>query len=118
MSRTQEFYGTPGSNSAINASINNLSDAFSALSIDPRDNVAQSDFLNHPESSARQIREMALGLQTLRANSDQKINDTITQINDLLNRVDSLNDDIQDATISNRDKGDLEDQRDLVLEEL
>ncbi len=116
--QTQDFFGTPSSNTGINAAINQLGTALSALSINPDDNVAQLDFLTYAQETARQVRFMNTELQGLRSTVDQEINDTVNSINTLLNQIHDLNVQISQGRAGGNPTPELDDIRDTYVEDL
>lgn len=118
LARTEPFFGAPGDNAAINALINELGDTFNALSLSPDDNTARNDLLYRAQAIISKVSVMTEGIQEIRSEIETEIDETVDDINALLVQISDLNQQIGRATAGGRGSSDLQDKRDVLLEEL
>ncbi|MBU1174149.1 MAG: flagellar hook-associated protein FlgK [Alphaproteobacteria bacterium] len=103
---------------SIAATIADMESALSSLSGTPESDILANVALESIETLATQLRETSGLIQGLREDADGQIADTVTNINEALETIDSLNDQIVTATARKLSTADLEDQRNQALQTL
>jgi flagellar hook-associated protein 1 FlgK len=112
---------TTGSDSGGTSLANGLADletALTALSGTPESETLQASSIAALDTLASQLRETSDGIQGLRADADDAIEQTVATINDTLNAIEALNDRIAGAQSRGEPTADLEDQRNTALQTL
>ncbi len=109
--------GDSGGTSLAN-SIADLETALSSLSGTPESETLQATTVAALDTLASQLRETSDGIQGLRADADQSIEDSVATINAALNAIDALNGQIATAQTRGDSTADLEDQRNTALQTL
>lgn len=116
--RIQDVFGTPADNSSIAHNIANLAAQFESLALDVSSITQGSNVVRAAEDVADQMSRMSAALQDLRLEADRSIEADVESVNDLLQRIDTLNAQIVRSQNTFQDTGDLEDQRDQALTDL
>lgn len=116
--RIQDVFGTPAGNSSIAHNISNLAEQFEALALDVSSITQGSNVVRAAEDVADQLSRMSAAVQDLRLEADRSIESDVQSVNDLLERIDTLNAQIVRSQNTFQDTGDLEDQRDQALTDL
>ncbi len=118
LSRLDRMFGSPESETSISASIDKLAARLSDLITSPEDSAARLTFLNQAKHVATDLNSMSKTVQDLRLEAEQNISDGIAQANTLLKKVANLNQQISQRVGSSLSAADLQDQRDLAINEL
>ncbi|SDH85668.1 flagellar hook-associated protein FlgK [Roseospirillum parvum] len=114
----QDFFGETNDNSSISHVISELATEFELLAVEPDKSTQQFATVNSAEKLVLQINRMAQNIQDLRLNTDRELQQAASDINDILNNIDILNDKISVNGATGKDVTDLLDKRDLQLNEL
>lgn len=114
----QNLFGSLSSSSSIASTLSNFSSALQSLATTPSDTVAQQNVVSAGQALANQLNSMSSGIQTLRSDADAAIGQAVTQVNSLLQSIDSYNTQIARARANNQSTAALEDQRDQALQQL
>ncbi|MEX2643002.1 MAG: flagellar hook-associated protein FlgK [Acetobacterales bacterium] len=117
-SRMQDLFGTPDSNQSISALINQLGNAFEALSVDPDKAAPQLEVVELADKIARKLQELTSSIQDMRFEVDRQIADGVAAINGHLQSISDLNEDIIPLIRAGAPVGDLLDARDRELKAL
>jgi flagellar hook-associated protein 1 FlgK len=121
LDRMQDNFGKPGTANALNANIGRLGASFEAMGTNPQNSQYQLNTVSDAQRMARQINDLANATQNQRAQADQEISSTITQINRLANQIQALNDEVVrtgSVSTGGQSATDAEDRRDQALREL
>ncbi|WP_315835674.1 flagellar hook-associated protein FlgK [Bradyrhizobium prioriisuperbiae] len=124
LNQLQALYGSTSSssNSSTGTSLANslasLESAISALQGTPSSSSLQANVVSSLDAVASQLRETSSGIQTLRANADHDISSAVTDVNQQLQQIATLNAQIKQAAASGQPTGDLEDQRNTALQDI
>jgi flagellar hook-associated protein 1 FlgK len=122
LNQLQALYGTSSGTSSTGTSLANtiasLESAISSLSGTPSSASLQANAVSALDSLASQLRDTSTGIQQLRSNADQDIASDISDVNQQLQTIASLNAQIKQAAASNQPTGDLEDQRNTALQDI
>lgn len=95
-----------------------MSESLAQLSVDPTSIASRTQLLQKMKDFAQGITDLSAGVQDLRAKADAEINDAVTQINALTDRIAALNGPIQRATLQGDTGSVLLDERDAAIREL
>ena len=118
LTRIDRMFGSPDSETSISASIDKLAGRLSDLITSPEDSAARLTFLNQAQHVATDLNSMSRTVQDMRLEAEQNIADDVAQANTLLKQVANLNQQISQRVGSSLSAADLQDQRDLAINEL
>ena len=116
--RLQDLFGTPEANTSISHTVSQFSEALESLVVSPNNALEHTEVVRRADDLMQQLQEMSLAIQELRLQADQKLTEVATEINSLVNEIDTLNDDIIASGSVSRETSDLKDQRDLKVSRL
>ncbi len=116
--RVQEMFGSPGSNTSISHTIDELASALESLAVTPNSNLEQSEVVRRASLLTSKLQTMSSTIQELRLQADSEIASATAEINDIITRLGVLNDKVIRNTIVTNDVSDLQDQRDQMLTRL
>lgn len=116
--RLQDLFGTPEANTSISHTFEQLGEALESLVVAPDNSLEQTEVVRRAQDLTAQLQEMSQTIQELRLQTDQRLTEVATEINTLVNQIDTLNDDIIASGSVNRETADLKDQRDLKVSRL
>ncbi len=116
--RLQELFGTPDDNTSISHTIAQFTAAIESLSDAPSKTLEQTEIVRRAKNLTTQLQTMSATIQDLRQQTDKAIADDVTTANKLIVKVGDLNDEIIARGSINRDVTDLQDQRDMALDQL
>lgn len=115
LTRTQDLFGSPASNSSLTANLATLSQRMGALATAPEDIAKRRQVIDAATMLTRQFNTMAKTLQSLRTTADGNITDSVKSINTELTKIEALNRDISRNKASSQPTAGLEDQRDNAI---
>ncbi|MEQ8397701.1 flagellar hook-associated protein FlgK [Thalassobaculum sp.] len=118
LARFELEFGRPEDNSSISSKITDLKAKFQALATNPDQSTAQNDVISAAEEVARTLNNLSSSIQELRAEADQRVEDSVEIINQALQNVESLNAEIGSRKAAGESTADLEDQRDVWITKL
>jgi flagellar hook-associated protein 1 FlgK len=110
--------GDDGTGTSIANSLASLESALLELAETPESETLQTQVVSSLDSLATRLRETSAGIQSLRENADSAIGDAVSDVNDMLNTLDGLNEQIAQTKNAGGSTADLEDQRNTALVEL
>ncbi|MGB0683127.1 MAG: flagellar hook-associated protein FlgK [Magnetovibrionaceae bacterium] len=116
--RIQQQFGLPDENTSIAHIISEFQAAIEGLAANPGDTFEQSEVVRQAIDLTQKLQDMSSEIQTLRQIADQEIADTVEIINARADEIASLNDDIVRNGAISADVTDLQDQRDLKINEI
>ena len=122
LNQLQQLYGSTGSSSSAGTSLGNtlasLETAISSLASDPSDASQQASAVGALNAVTSQLNQISSGIQTLRGNADQDIGSAVTDVNQQLQLISSLNSQIAQATAAGQPTATMEDQRNTALQDV
>lgn len=116
-SQIDSLYGTPGSSTALDGTLNTFSESLQELAANPTSAAARSTVLSNASALANQINGSATAVQNLRTGIESQLGTDTNSANTLLSSIASLNTKIQNTTDSTS-LADLQDQRDQAINSL
>lgn len=116
--RIQLLLGTPGQQDSIDSYINGFFNSLQSLSQSPDNTTIQRIAVNSGVTLATQIQKLAVELQNLQFQADTEIGQGVNTVNTKLNRLFELNQIIAENKALGRSVADLEDQRDVLVNDV
>ncbi len=114
----QGVYGQPGGANALETVYNNFTSALQSLSTSPNDPSAQSAVVSNAQLLAQQLNQTTASIQSLREDAEQGISTAVTQANNAMSQIASLNQQIAAAPAGDSETATLMDQRDSYIDQL
>ena len=122
LNQLQALYGTSSGADSTGTSLANtiaaLETAISSLSGTTSSAALQANVVSSLDDIATQLRETSSGIQQLRSDADDQIASSVSDVNDQLKAIASLNTQIKQAAALGQATGDLEDQRNVALQDV
>ncbi|HEY3917797.1 MAG TPA: flagellar hook-associated protein FlgK [Stellaceae bacterium] len=118
LQQLQNLLGQVGSNNSFTDSLNNFISAMQTDATTPEDPVAQSAAVDAGQQLAQQLNAFSAGIQSLRANTDSDIANSVTTVNSALQTIASLNSSIGALHAEGQSTATLEDQRDAAVNQV
>lgn len=117
-SRMQDMFGTLSSDSSIGMSLAELAAKFQALADTPENVSLRTDLIERARLLVEQMNGMATQIEALRVEVDRNIKDDVDVINTQLSLIRELNLQIAEGIALGQGVGELQDKRDLALNEV
>ena len=114
----QSVYGNPNSTSTLESAYNNFTSTLQALTANPGDQPTQYAVVSAAQQLTQQLNGMTAGIQTLRSQAELGLSDDVSQANNCLQQIASLNQQLNASSLSDSAKAGLEDQRDGYIDQL
>jgi flagellar hook-associated protein 1 FlgK len=122
LNQLQALYGTSSGTDSTGTSLANtiasLETAISSLSGTSSSAALQANVVSALDDVAAQLRDTSSGIQQLRGDTDKQIASSVSDVNDQLKTIASLNTQIKQAAALGQPTGDLEDQRNTALQDV
>ena len=118
LGRIQDLFGTPESDTSLTHSLTDFQMAVESLAAAPQDELQQRDVVRAGADAASLLRRYSAGIQSLRAEADQRIGKAVDEINGLLTKIADLNDKVLRNGAMGQSVADLEDTRDQAIDRL
>jgi flagellar hook-associated protein 1 FlgK len=115
LDRIQSFHGASEAASSISAKIGKLGDAFSTLSSDPNSTTQLANTVAQARQVAETFNKFTTLMNDMKNEAEDKIAAGVTEINNQLKVIASLNIQIQNLTAAGKSAADLEDKRDMAV---
>lgn len=116
--RTQLLLGKPGSANSLSSYINTLFNSMQSLAQTPENASLRVNAVNNGVTLARQLSTLATQIQDMRFQADQDIATSVAQINQDILGISRLNKTISSNKLLGKPVTELEDQRDVLLNDL
>ncbi|MCJ2049583.1 flagellar hook-associated protein FlgK [Methylobacterium sp. J-070] len=117
ISQLDSLYGTPGSSTSLDGTMNTFTESLQELSANPTSAAARTTVLGNASAVASQINSAASTVQTLRSGIESQLGTDTTTASTLLSSIASLNTKIQNTT-DDTSLADFQDQRDQAINSL
>ncbi len=114
----QDVYGQPGAADTLETVYNHFTSALQALSTSPDDPSAQNAVVSTAQLLAGTLNETTTGIQSLRETAESGISNAVTQANEAMSQIASLNQQITAAPQNDAATATLMDQRDSYIDQL
>jgi flagellar hook-associated protein 1 FlgK len=106
------------SSSGLSALFNNYYSALNQLSQHPADMTARNAFVQSADVLAKGFNQLGVAMDDLLNQSDLRIDDDISQINEITAEIADLNESIRDLVNANQSPNDSLDRRDQLMDQL
>ena len=116
--RMQQLFGTVGNDGSLGHTITELGSALDALATTPESVGARGEVINLSRRLTSQLQFMSTEVQRMRLDADADITAAIDRINQQMASINDLNNQVANARALGQSTADLEDARDLALDEL
>ena len=117
-SRTQDLFGAPGDNSTLSHLVEDFQSALEMLAVSPDKSLEQAELIRRAQDIVLHLQDMSATIQELRLQADVAIADAVSEMNNIVQTIDQLNDDIISNGSVGRDVTDLRDRRDQEIDKL
>lgn len=117
LSEIESVFNEP-SDKALSAVIGKFFDSWQELSKQAETSNARTVVAQQSNALANELNHTYNQLQKIRVNTQTVIKDTVFQLNNYLDQIDSLNQQIMNVKISGQEPNDLMDRRDLLMDKL
>ena len=114
----QAQFGSPDQNSSLPGQLDALFATLSDLTIDTSSTIRKQTALGSLSSLASSFSDLFNQIQSIRYDVDQQVSSTVSEINEALKTIDSLNPRIQREIMTGGDPNGLQDQRDQAVQTL
>ncbi len=111
-------FGDVGDDGSISTLIADLETAIAALAVSADSQSEKSTTLSEANAIADELNNLSQSVQDQRASADQSIEDTVDQINDLLNEIHAYNNQLSGTDGTTLTTSELEDARAQAINEL
>lgn len=116
--RIQNLLGQPGSGNSVDATLTKFFNSVQSLAETPETTSLKSNAISSGVTIAKQLSDLAANMYDLRFQADNEIGNAVTDINGIIDRLDSLNIALSRATALGQPKTGLLDSRDAELRAL
>lgn len=117
-SRLDELLGTPGSSNGLDALFSGFTGALQGLSTTPESYVARAEVLTSGRVLAGQLNGLSADIQTMREENETFMRNGVDEMNAALQNIKRINDQILSNSNSASGTADLQDQRDIYIDQL
>lgn len=117
-SRLDELLGTPGGVNGLDVLFNDFTDSLEGLATSPESYVARADTITSGQVLAGQLNSLSDDVQTMRQENETYLRESVDEMNTALQNIQRLNDKILANSSSSTGIADLEDQRDIYVDQL
>ena len=118
LANLQNVYGNPAETGTIEDSFNKLLTAFQGLSTSPDSQSARISAVSAAQTMAQTLNATTQGIQSLRANAEMGINDSVTTANNAMAQIAFINNQLQRGGKTDAATASLLDQRDQYITQL
>ena len=116
--RTQDLFGAPADNTSLAHLAQDFQSALELLTVSPDKSLEQSEVIRRAQDLILMLQDMSATIQELRLQADSVISENVSEINEIVQTIDQLNDEIISNGSVGRDVSDLRDDRDAQLDRL
>jgi flagellar hook-associated protein 1 FlgK len=118
LANLQTVYGNPDETGTLEAAFNTLTTAVQGLSTSSDSQAARVGVVNAAQAMAQQLNATTQGIQSLRANAETGISDSVTTANNAMAQIAIINTQLQDNGRTDSSTASLLDQRDQYINQL
>ena len=118
LANLQSVYGNPDSTGTIEDAYSKFLTAIQGLSTSPDSQSARIGVVNAAQSMAQQLNATSQGIQSLRANAESGLSDSVNTANNALTQIATINKQLQAGGQTDASTAALLDQRDQYITQL
>lgn len=117
-SRLDELFGTPGGSNGLDVLFSEFTSALEGLATTPESYITRSEAIITGQVLAGQLNSLSGDVQTMRQENESYLRESVDEMNAALQNIQRLNDKILSSSSSPTGTADLEDQRDMYVDQL
>lgn len=95
LARAQSNFGDPASDTSMFATLDDFWASLTEIGVDPSSALRRGDAVSNLQSTFDEVHRIGQSLQDLISEADQRISDSVSQAQDLINRITQLNTEIR-----------------------
>ena len=118
LARAQSHFGDPASDTSLFATLDEFWSALTELGVDPSSTLRRVDAVSTLQSMFSEIRRIGQSLQDLTAEADQRISDSVSEAQSLIDRIAALNNEIRLNKRTSADSSAAENAQSALIDEL
>jgi flagellar hook-associated protein 1 len=118
LANLQTVYGNPDDTGTIENAFSSFLTALQGLSTSPDSQSARIGVVNAAQTMAQQLNATTQGIQSLRANAETGINDSVIAANNAMKQIAAINTQLQNSSQTDGATAALLDQRDQYIDQL
>lgn len=118
LSRMMDFHGASEKQISIAAEMAQLNETFSELSSAPDDQVLLNSVVAQGQVTADKFNSMSEYITGMRNDTQNELRSVVSDVNGILERIATLNNQISGLSVQDRSTAQLDDQRDEAMREL
>ena len=118
LSQVDQLFGAPGGAGALDSKLNDFALSLQDLSTQPESHAARAAVVAQAEGVASSLRHLTDGVQSLRQLAEDSIADGIADLNNVLAKLQDVNNQVANAKALGAEFADLLDQRDLLVNKI
>jgi len=118
LARAQSNFGDPASNTSMFALLDDFWSALTEIGVDPSSTLRRVDAVSTLQSMFTEIHRIGESLQDLIAEADQRISDSVSEAQSLMDRISALNDEIRLNKRTGADSSSAENAQSALIDEL
>ena len=118
LARAQSNFGDPASDTSMFATLDEFWSALTELGVDPSSTLRRVDAVSTLQSMFSEIHRIGQSLQDLTAEADQRIADSVSEAQSLMDRIAALNDEIRLNKRTGADSSSAENAQSALIDEL
>lgn len=118
LARAQSNFGDPASDTSMFAMLDGFWSALTEIGVDPASTLRRVDAVSQLQELYGEIHRIGQSLQDLAAEADQRIADSVSEAQSLMNRIAALNDEIRLTKRTGADASAAENAQSALIDQL
>jgi len=118
LSRAQSNFGDPSSDTSMFGLLNGFWSAMNEVGVDPSSSLRRGDAVSSLQATYTEVQRVAQSLNNLSSEADQRIGADVGTVQDLINRIASLNDQIRLNKRTDADASSAENAQSALVDQL
>jgi flagellar hook-associated protein 1 len=118
LARAQSNFGDPASDTSMFATLDEFWSALTELGVDPSSTLRRVDAVSTLQSMFSEVHRIGQSLQDLTAEADQRISDSVSEAQSLIDRIAALNDEVRLNKRTGADSSSAENAQSALIDEL
>ncbi|MCK9211155.1 MAG: flagellar hook-associated protein FlgK [Ignavibacteriaceae bacterium] len=117
LGQVEQLFGEP-SDLGLSTTLNSFFNSWSEASVSPNSSPLRFDILRSAENLSNKVRDIYEGITNVKSSLMSDATDIVSNVNNYLKEIQSLNSQIYEVHLKNQQPNDLLDQRDVVIDKL
>jgi flagellar hook-associated protein 1 FlgK len=118
LARAQASFGDPNANTSVFATLDEFWSAVTEIGVDPSSTLRRDDAVSALQTMYAEIQRVGSSLQSMITEADQRIGDSVAEAQSLINRIASLNEEIQLTSHNGADASSAENAQSQLIDQL